>query len=138
LFVDGATAAIDFYCNVLGASQRGDVMVGPDGRVGHCELQIGDSVLMLSDEHAEMNALGPVRLGGSPVMLHLYVEDVDAVFAAALAAGATEERPLTDQFYGDRSGLFVDPWGHRWDVSSHIEDVAPDEMARRAAETMGG
>jgi PhnB protein len=137
LIVDGAAAAIDFYCSVLGASVRGDMMAGPDGKVGHAELQLGDSVLMLADEYPDMNAIGPKGVGGSPVTLHLYVEDVDATFASALAAGATVEQPVEDKFYGDRSGSFVDPWGHRWNIATHVEDVPPDEMARRAAEAMG-
>ena len=138
LTVDGAAQAIDFYCDVLGATQRGDRMVAPDGRVGHAELAIGDSVVMLADAWPEMGATTPADLGGSPVTLHVYVDDVDRVFAKALAAGAIEIRPVTDQFYGDRSGLFADPWGHLWDVASHVEDVPADEMMRRAAEVMGG
>ncbi|WP_441249482.1 VOC family protein [Kitasatospora sp. McL0602] len=138
LFVDGAAAAIDFYTSVLGATQRGDRMTGPDGRVGHAELQLGDSVIMLADEYPEVGALGPKTVGGSPVLLNVYVADVDAVFAKALAAGAVELRPLADQFYGDRSGSFEDPFGHRWSVASHVEDVPPEEMAARAAAAMGG
>lgn len=138
LFVDGAAAAIDFYSAVLGATQRGDRMTGPDGRVGHAELQLGDSVIMLADEYPEIGARGPKSVGGSPVLLNVYVEDVDAVFAKALAAGAIELRPVADQFYGDRSGSFEDPFGHRWSIASHVEDVPPQEMAARAAAAMGG
>jgi PhnB protein len=137
LCVDGADAAIAFYVRVFGATERTRIG-GPDGKLGHAELQIGDSVLMLSDEWPEMGARGPKAYGGSAVTLGVYVEDVDATFARAIEGGATVVRPVEDQFYGDRSGQFVDPWGHRWSVSTHIEDVAPDEMARRAAAAMGG
>jgi PhnB protein len=137
LIVDGATAAIDFYTSVLGAKERMR-MPGPDGSVGHAELEIGDSVVMLADESPDMGARSPKAIGGSPVSIMVYVEDVDATFAAALAAGATEAQPLEDKFYGDRSGSFEDPWGHSWHVASHVEDVAPEEMDRRMAELMGG
>lgn len=106
---------------------------GPDGKVGHAELQIGDSVIMLADEHPDMGFLGPKRIGGSPVTISVYVEAVDDVFARALKAGAKSLRPVADQFYGDRSGQFEDPFGHRWSVSTHVEDVSPEEMAKRAA-----
>jgi PhnB protein len=137
LAVAGAADAIEFYVTVLGATERMR-LEGPDGRIGHAELELGDSLLMLSDEHAEIGVLGPKAIGGTPVTLSLYVEDVDATFAAALAEGARELRPVADQFYGDRSGQFEDPWGHRWSVQTNIEDVAPEEMARRAAEMGGG
>lgn len=132
LIVDGAAAAIDFYCNVLGAKQRGDRLEGPDGKIGHAELDLGDSVIMLSDEYLEGDYRSPKAVGGTPVFIHVYLDDVDAVFARAVAAGATVRRPVVDQFYGDRSGEFEDPFGHRWNVSTHVEDVEPDEMARRA------
>jgi PhnB protein len=135
LIVDGAGDAIDFYTRVLGASERGR-MAGPDGRVGHAELEIGDSVIMLADENPQMSIVGPKRIGGTPVTLHVYVEDVDAVFDAAKQAGASPTRDVEDRFYGDRSGQFEDPWGHRWDVSSHVEDVPPEEMAKRAEQAM--
>jgi PhnB protein len=135
LIVDGAGDAIDFYSQVLGANERGR-MAAPDGRVGHAELEIGDSMIMLADENPEMGAVGPRSVGGTPVTLHVYVEDVDAVFDAARQAGATPTRDVEDRFYGDRSGQFEDPWGHRWDVSSHVEDVPPEEMAKRAQEAM--
>ncbi|WP_329562546.1 VOC family protein [Kitasatospora sp. NBC_01266] len=138
LFVGGAAAAIDFYISVLGAEQRGDRMVGPDGRIGHAELTIGNSVIMLADEYPEIGARGPKTVGGSPVMLNVYVADVDAVWAKAMAAGAVELRPLGNQFYGDRTGTFEDPFGHRWSVASHVEDVPPAEMAARAKAAMGG
>ncbi|MFE0464216.1 VOC family protein [Kitasatospora sp. NPDC058965] len=138
LFVDGAAAAIEFYASVIGLQQRGDRMTGPDGRIGHAELQLGDSVVMIADEFPEAGAVGPKRVGGSPVLLNVYVPDVDAVFARALAAGAKELRPVNDQFYGDRTGSFEDPWGHRWSVATHVEDVPAAEMAARAKAAMGG
>lgn len=133
LIVGDGAAAIDFYTAVLGAEERMR-MDGPDGRIGHAELQLGDSLIMLADEHPEIGAVGPRTVGGTPVTLHVYVEDVDAVFARAIEAGATERRPVEDKFYGDRSGGFEDPFGHRWDVASHVEDVSPEEMSKRAAE----
>ena len=132
LVVDGAAEAIDFYTNVLGATERGR-MPGPGGKVGHAELQIGDSVIMLADEYPDMGYAGPKNLGGTPVTIGVYVADVDSTFAAALDAGAKELRPVENQFYGDRAGQFEDPWGHRWSVHTHVEDVPPEEMAKRAA-----
>jgi PhnB protein len=132
---DGA-AAIDFYKQVFGAVEV-DRMAEPGGRVAHAELRFGDAVLMLSDEYPEYGSKGPKAIGGSPVMLHLYVEDVDAVVARAVEAGATLDQPVEDQFYGDRGGKITDPFGHRWWVASHIEDVPPDELRRRAAELHG-
>ena len=132
LAVAGAADAIEFYAKVFGATERMR-LAGPDGRIGHAELEIGDSLLMISDEHPEMGVLGPQSLGGTAVMLTVYVEDVDATFAAAIEAGAREIEPVQDKFYGDRSGQFEDPWGHRWSVQTNIEDVTPEEMARRAA-----
>jgi PhnB protein len=133
LVVDGASEAIDFYTSVLGASERMR-MDSPGGKIGHAELEIGDSLVMLADEHPEVNALGPRTVGGTPVAMMVYVEDVDAVFARALEAGAKEIRPLRNEFYGDRLGSFEDPWGHEWNVASHVEDVSPEEMEKRAAE----
>jgi PhnB protein len=133
LIVDGASAAIDFYSSVLGATERMR-MDAPDGKIGHAEVEIGDSVVMLADENPEMNARGPRSIGGSPVSLMVYVEDVDAVFEGALKAGAKELRPVENQFYGDRLGAFEDPFGHEWNVASHVEDVPPEEMEKRAAE----
>lgn len=137
LSIDGAAAAIDFYCDIFGANERMR-MAGPDGKVGHAELEIGSSVIMLADAFPEMGAPTPKELGGSPVFLMVYVEDVDDVFARAIKAGAKELQAVQDQFYGDRSGQFEDPFGHRWNVASHVEDVPPDEMDKRAAEAMGG
>ncbi|THV26428.1 VOC family protein [Glycomyces paridis] len=132
LHVDGAADAIAFYTQVLGATERAR-MGEPDGRIGHAELSIGDSIIMLADEFPDLDVRGPRHFGGTPVSLHVYVEDVDAVFAAALAAGARELRALSDEFYGDRIGSFEDPWGHKWHIASHVEDVSPEEMERRAA-----
>ena len=136
LCVEGANAAIDFYSEVFGATERMR-MPAPDGKIGHAELQIGDSVIMLSDEYPEMGQRSPKAFGGSPVTISVYVEDVDAVFERAMKAGAKELRGVEDQFYGDRSGQFEDPFGHKWSVATHVEDVSPDEMNRRA-EAMGG
>jgi PhnB protein len=133
LCVDGADAAIAFYTEVFGAKVRMR-MAEPSGRVGHSELEIGSGLVMLSDEFPEMDILGPKAFGGSAVTISVYVEDVDTAFAAALAAGATELRSLQNQFYGDRTGSFVDPFGHKWSVATHVEDVSPEEMERRAAE----
>lgn len=133
LVVDGAQKAIDFYTSVLGATERMR-MPGPDGRIGHAELQFGDSVVMLADEFPDMGAKAPGAYGGSPVSIMVYVEDVDATFGKATEAGATAVRPPEDQFYGDRSATFDDPFGHRWTVNTHVEDVSPEEVGRRAAE----
>ena len=137
LYIDGASDAIAFYQHVFDATERLRID-DPSGKIGHAELTIGDSLIMLSDEYPDMNIVGPKSVGGTTVALNVYVEDVDAVYQTALQAGATELRPPADQFYGDRSGQFEDPFGHRWSVATHIEDVAPDEMARRAAAAMGG
>jgi len=137
LIVDGAAAAIDFYKSVLGATERMR-MAGPDGKLGHAELEIGDSVIMLADEHPEMNARGPKTVGGTPVFLHVYVEDADSVFERAVEAGAEPLQPVEDKFYGDRSGGFEDPFGHHWNVATHVEDIPPDEMSKRAAEAATG
>lgn len=136
LCADGANDAIEFYQSVFGANTRLLVPMA-DGKVAHCELEIGDSLLMIADEFPEMGFLSPKSIGGTPVNLSIYVEDVDATFAAALAAGATETQPVQQQFYGDRSGQFVDPWGHRWNIATHTEDVDPEELARRSKEMMG-
>jgi PhnB protein len=135
LIIDGASAAIEFYRSVFGATERMR-MPAPDGKVGHAELEIGDSVIMLADQFPDMDARGPKSLGGTPVSLHVYVEDADSVFDRAIQAGAKALRPVEDRFYGDRSGQFEDPFGHRWDVAAHVEDVAADEMSRRAAAAM--
>jgi PhnB protein len=136
LIVDGAAAAIDFYTSVLGATERMR-MDGPDGTIGHAELNLGDSVIMLADESPMVDARGPRTIGGTPVFLHVYVDDVDGVFNRAVEAGARALRPVEDKFYGDRGGEIEDPFGHRWSLATHVEDVPEDEMARRAAEMMG-
>jgi PhnB protein len=137
LVVDGAAQAIDFYTQVLGATERMR-MGGPDGKIGHAELQFGDSVVMLADEYPDMGYVGPKAVGGTPVTIGVYVEDVDKTFDAAVKAGAKALRPVEDQFYGDRSGQIEDPFGHRWSLQTHIEDVPPDEMQKRAAAMGGG
>ena len=136
LIVDGASAAIDFYTSILGATERMR-MGAPDGKVGHAELELGNSVIMLADESPEMDARSPGTVGGTPVSLHVYVEDVDNVFERAVDAGARALRPVENRFYGDRTGSSEDPFGHRWDVATHVEDVPADEMEKRATEAMG-
>ena len=136
LHVDGAGKAIGFYTSVFGGTERFR-MDAPEGKIGHAEIQIGDSIIMLADEFPEMDIRGPRSIGGTPVTINVYVEDVDAVHAQAIAQGAKEIRPVETQFYGDRSGQFEDPFGHRWNVSSHVEDVPPDEMQKRAEAAMG-
>ena len=135
LIVDGAAAAIDFYKSVLGATERMR-MDGPDGHIGHAELELGESMIMLADENPEMGARGPKAIGGTPVTLHVYVEDSDAAFGRAIDAGAKSLRAVEDQFYGDRSGQFEDPFGHKWNVATHVEDVPPEEMRERAQAAM--
>ena len=132
LIVRDGAAAIDFYQKVFGATLRMK-LDAPGGRIGHAELEIGNGLVMLADEHPEIGARGPRAFGGSPVGLHLYIEDVDAVVARAVAAGATLVHPVEDKFYGDRMGTIEDPFGHRWYVTTHIEDVSPEEIGRRAA-----
>jgi PhnB protein len=130
LHVDGATSAIAFYASVFGAEVR-MTMPAPDDKIGHAELTIGDSMIMVSDEFPEMGVLGPSSVGGTPVTVHVYVADVDDTFARAIQAGSTEIRPLENKFYGDRGGEFKDPFGHHWSIASHVEDLTPDEMQQR-------
>lgn len=137
LHIDGAADAIEFYKRVFDATER-IRMDGPDGRVGHAELSIGDSVVMLADEYPDMGVKGPKAIGGTPVVLSIYVKDVDATVAKATEAGATIARPVEDRFYGDRVGQIEDPFGHVWSIQTHIEDVSPDEMHRRAAAEASG
>ena len=132
LIVDGAAKAIEFYTKAFGAIELFR-LAGPDGKLGHAELLIGDSHVMLADEHPAIGARGPRSIGGSPVSLMLYVEDVDAVVTKAVSLGAKLIRPVADQFYGDRSGGLEDPFGHSWHVATHKEDVSPEELQRRAA-----
>jgi PhnB protein len=134
LFVAGADAAIDFYRGVFGATERIRVRE-TDGRIGHAELQIGDSVVMLADEFPEHGAPGPRSVGGTPVAISVHVDDVDEVFQRALAGGSRALRPVADEVYGDRVGMFEDPFGHRWMVATRIERVPVDEIVRRATGT---
>jgi PhnB protein len=135
LIIRDAARALEFYKTAFGATELMR-MASPDGRIGHAEIRIGDSPIMLADEVPQMGMHSPQSLGGSSVNILLYVEDVDAVFNQALAAGATVLRPLADQFYGDRSGSVTDPFGHMWSVATHKEDVPPDELQRRAESAM--
>ncbi|MFC4337479.1 VOC family protein [Salininema proteolyticum] len=133
LIVDGAAAAIEFYAGVFDAEESLRI-TEPDGRVGHAELRLGEAVIMLADQFPDMDILGPKTIGGTAVIVHVYVADVDAVFARALAEGATALREVRDEFYGDRTGSFEDPWGHRWSVATHVEDVTEEQLRARAAE----
>jgi PhnB protein len=135
LIIRGAAEAIEFYKRAFGATEVLR-MADPQGRVGHAEIRIGDSVIMLADEHPSFGYRGPRSLGGSSVSILLYMEDVDAVFERAVKAGGRLLRPVTDQFYGDRSGTLEDPFGHVWTVATHVEDVEPEEMRRRAEVAM--
>jgi len=132
LYIRGAAEAIQFYKQVFNATERMRLL-GPDGRIGHAEIEIGGSVIMLAEENPERGAKSPPAFGGSPVSLLVYVPKVDEVFAKALAAGAKQLRPVENQFYGDRSGGFADPFGHTWHVSTHVEDVSPEELEKRMA-----
>jgi PhnB protein len=132
LIIKGAAAAIEFYKKAFGAVEA--VRMGqPDGRVGHAELKFGDSFVMMADEHPEVGVVSPQSLGNTPVGLMFYVDDCDAVFNRAVALGAKVEKPLVDQFYGDRNGTLIDPFGHKWTIGTHKEDVSPEEMKRRMA-----
>ena len=133
LIVDDGARAVDWYTSTFGGKERMR-MGGPDGKIGHAEIEIGDSVVMLADEFPDMGVRSAKTIGGSPVLVVLYVDDVDATFAAAVDAGATVLEELEDKFYGDRAGQIEDPFGHRWSLMTHIEDVSEEEMQRRAAE----
>ncbi len=137
LIVDNAAAAIEFYKNAFGAKEIFR-MEAPARKIGHAEIQIGNSRIMLADESPDMGARGPKALGGSPVSLMLYVQDVDKVFNQAVAAGAKETRPVKNQFYGDRSGNLDDPFGHKWIIATHIENVSPKEMKKRMEAATAG
>ena len=130
-----AAGAIDFYGKAFGAKTRMSMPM-PDGKVAHAELQIGDSMLMLADESPEMGASAPETIGGTAVHIFMYLKDVDKAFARAVAAGARVEMPPTDMFWGDRYAKLIDPYGHKWSMATHIEDMSPKEMARRGAEFM--
>ena len=138
LVVRGAAKALDFYAEVFGATERMR-MAAPDGAIAHSEIEIGDSVLIVEDESAHRGTAGPPvgGLAGTPVFHFIYVDDVDAVVAHAVELGATLQRPPQDQFYGDRDGYIVDPFGHGWVVASHVEDVGPDELSRRLGAMFG-
>jgi PhnB protein len=132
LIVNGAAQAIEFYKKAFGATELMR-MAQPGGKIGHAEIKIGDSPIMLADESPEVGARSPQSIGGSPVSIMLYVEDVDRIFSQAVAAGAKVKRPVADQFYGDRTGGIEDPFGHLWYIATHKEDVSPEEMRKRAA-----
>ena len=136
LVVDGAAKAIDFYKNAFGATELMR-MPAPEDRIGHAEIKIGDSIVMLSDPIGEMGHKSPKTLGGTPVTLLIYTKDVDATVAGAIKAGAQALRPVEDQFWGDRMGGVTDPFGHQWFVATHVEDVSPEEMKSRM-EAMAG
>ena len=133
LAIKDAARALAFYAKGFGAIETYRLTL-PDGRVGHAEIRLGDSLIMLADEFPEFGGKAPQTLGGSPVSIHLYVDDVDAFVARAVSAGATAVKPVMDQFYGDRSGQLEDPFGHLWWVATHKEDVPPAEMDRRVRE----
>jgi PhnB protein len=133
LIIDGAARAIDFYKEAFGAIEVMR-MDDPSGKVGHAELRIGDAHIMLADEFPDLGFRAPGAVGGTPVIIMIYVENADICFQAAIRRGAKEIKPLADQFYGDRSGTLTDPFGHVWTVATHVEDVPPEEMERRARE----
>jgi PhnB protein len=133
LVIAGAAKAIDFYKKAFNAIEIMR-MEDPRGKIGHAEIKIGDSHLMLADEYPDMGYLAPTSLGGSAVSLMVYVDRVDDVFKQALKSGAQEMQPLKDQFYGDRSGTLKDPFGHIWTIATHVEDIAPEEISRRATQ----
>jgi PhnB protein len=132
IMVRDANRAIEFYKKALGAVERFR-MAGPDGKIGHAELQIGPTVLMLADDCPQAMAKSPLSLGGTTFCFVLYCADVDAAFQRAIDAGGKVLRPLENKFYGDRTGMFTDPFGHQWAFTKHIEDVSPEEMERRMA-----
>jgi len=135
LAVDDAAEAIEYYKKAFGAKERSR-MEAPDGSIGHAELEIGDSLVMLSDPFPQATTRTPKELGGTTATVFLYVDDVDAVVKRAVDAGATVTMEVADQFWGDRFGAITDPFGHSWSIATHVEDVPPDEMARRAEEAM--
>jgi len=135
LIIKDAARALEFYKKAFGATEI-HRMADPSGKIMHAEIKIGDSILMVADEFPQMGARSPQALGGTPVGIFLYVPDVDATARQALAAGAKELQPIKDQFWGDRYGKFEDPFGHQWAIATHKEDVAPEEMKKRAAAAM--
>lgn len=136
LIIKGAAEAMEYYKKAFGAVELFR-MGAPEGKIGHAEMKIGDSPFMLADEHPELGFVGPQTLGGAPVSLLIYVEDVDTIYQQAIAAGGKEMKALQNQFYGDRSGTLTDPYGHVWTVATHVEDVSPDEMEKRAQAAHG-
>jgi PhnB protein len=136
LAVKGGAEAIEFYKRAFGATERMRMPMS-DGRIGHAEIEIEGALVMLADEHPEMDFMSPATLGGSGVTIHVYVNDVDAFCNRAVGAGAALTRPVADQFYGDRSGQLRDPYGHAWSIATHVEDVSEAEMQRRAAKLHG-
>lgn len=135
LIINGAAEAIEFYKKAFGAVEL--FRMAHEDKIGHAEIKIGDSPIMLADEHPEMGYVGPKSLGGTPVSLMIYVEDVDTTFNQAITDGAVEVKALQDQFYGDRSGTLTDPFGHVWTIATHLEDLTPEEMEQRAAAAHG-
>ena len=131
----GAAGAIDFYKKAFGATETMR-LAEPGGKIGHAEIKIGKAVIMMADEYPDFGAISPQTLGGTAVTIHLYVEDVDALVKQAAAAGAKVERPPTDEFYGDRAATLSDPYGHRWMLATHKEDVSPEELGKRYAAMM--
>ena len=136
LIVTGAERAIEFYKKVFGATELMR-FAQPDGKIGHAEIKIGNSIVMLADESPDMGYRSPQSLGGSGTGIMLYVEDVDTVFQRAVEAGAKTHQAVKNQFYGDRSGSLIDPFGHMWTVATHVEDVSPEEMQHRMEASMG-
>jgi len=135
LIIDDATRALEFYKRAFGAVEKFR-MPAPGGRIGHAEITIGDSTIMLADEYPSMGARSAKTMGGSPMFLMIYIEDVDKMVAQAVAAGGTLKRPVANQFYGDRTGSVEDPFGYQWYLATHVEDVPPDELERRSAKAM--
>jgi len=133
--IKGAATAIEFYKKAFGATELFR-MAAPGGKIGHAEIKIGDSPIMLADEFPEMDARGPQSFGGTPVSIMLYVADVDTVFDRAMAAGAKVKQPVQDKFYGDRNGVLADPFGHVWTIATHKEDLTPEEVGKRAEQWM--
>jgi PhnB protein len=137
LIIRNASEALDFYKKAFGATELFRMQT-PDGKIGHAEIKIGDSPIMLADESLEMGHKSPAALGGSPVSILLYVDNVDSLFKQAIAAGGKEDRAVKDQFYGDRSGSLTDPYGHIWHIATHTEDVSPEEMEKRIKAASAG
>ena len=137
LIVQGAANALEFYKKAFGATELCRLNM-PDGKIAHGEFKIGDSIFMISDESPECHSTSPVALGGSSVILHLYVTDADGIFSDAIKAGAKETMPLDNQFWGDRAGQVVDPFGHHWHIATHVEDVDPSEFQSRMEACFAG